>query len=431
MLKRKILADLLSWKSRDDKMALLIKGARQVGKTYIVDYFARHNYEQYLYLNFVENPAYKEIFSGDLAVDTLIKQITLRVPGAHLIPGKTIIVLDEIQECGAAQTALKFFSLDKRFDVVATGSLLGINYRETTSFPVGYVDHLELSSLDFEEFLWAQGILPESIADIKHYFETKTQVPQAMHTKMLELFKEYIVIGGMPRAVAQFIAHHDFAEVLRIQEGIIADYLSDIALYAKDSEKAKARACFLSIPKQLSKDYKKFQYSLVEKNGTSRKFAGSLMWLFDAGIINFCYNLATPKLPLEGNAQQEVFKVYMRDTGLLMSMLEEGSQADIIDGNLGIYKGAIYENIVADIFGKSGKKLYYYSYRSELEIDFFIRRNRTATAVEVKSSDNTKSKSLKSVMENHGVTHGIKLSTKNVGSTDQIESYPLYMAPFL
>jgi predicted AAA+ superfamily ATPase len=252
-----------------------------------------------------------------------------------------------------------------------------------------------------------------------------------MHERMMEIFKEYIVVGGMPRVVDEFVNTHNFASVLKIQKAIIDDYSDDITKYADGAEKTKARACFLSIPKHLSKDYKKFQYSIVERGGTARKFGGSLMWLYDAGIINFCHNLSIPELPLEGNAKSDTFKVYMRDTGLLMAMLEEGSQEDIIDGNLGIYKGAIYENIIADIFGKSGKKLYYFEQNSKFEIDFFIRRNKTATAVEVKSADNTKSKSMKTVFIKYGVQHGIKLSIKNVGGADEFDSLPLYMAMFL
>ena len=296
---------------------------------------------------------------------------------------------------------------------------------------MGYVEHLEMHSLDFEEFLWANGVTPASFADIREYFDKKKTVPTAMHERMMELFREYIVVGGMPRAVDEFVTNHNFANVLKVQRGILADYEDDIAKYAKDSEKAKARACFLSIPKHLSKDYKKFQYSIVERGGTARKFGGSLMWLYDAGVINFCYNLSIPELPLEGNAKSDTFKVYMCDTGLLMAMLEDGSQEDVIDGNLGIYKGAIYENIIADIFGKLGKKLYYFEQNNKLEIDFFIRRSKMATAVEVKSADNTKSKSMDAVFEKYGVKHGIKLSAKNVGGADSFDSLPLYMAMFL
>ena len=431
MLRRKITDELIKWKKNKNRMCMVVKGARQVGKTFIIDNFARENYAHYTYINFDENPAYRAIFDGDADVETLIKQISLRVPGAELVPGNTLIFLDEIQNCPRARTALKFFSIDKRFDVIASGSLLGINYKDVPSYPVGYVEHLEMHSLDFEEFLWANGITENSIADIKEYFDKREKVPQAMHEKMLELFKEYIVVGGMPRVVNEFVTTNNFANVLRLQKAIISDYTDDIAKYAEGTEKAKARACFLSIPKHLSKDYKKFRYSLVESRGTARKFGGSLMWLYDAGIINFCHNLSQPELPLEGNAKSDVFKVYMRDTGLLMAMLEEGSQEDIIDGDLGIYKGAIYENIIADIFGKLDKKLYYFERNSQIEIDFFIRYNKQATAVEVKSAENTKAKSMTAVIENYGVKHGIKLSTKNVGSNDIVDSLPLYMAMFL
>ncbi|MDR1136343.1 MAG: ATP-binding protein [Clostridiales Family XIII bacterium] len=431
MLKRKISNELLAWKQSENRMCLLVKGARQVGKTFIIRLFAEENYKHFVELNFIENPAYQAIFDGDLNTEMLIKQISLRVPNAELVPGKTLIFLDEIQLCPRARTALKFLASDKRFDIIASGSMLGINYKDVASYPVGYVDHLEMHSLDFEEFLWAKGVRPGSIADIRGYFERLEPVPTAMHERMMELFKEYIVIGGMPRVVQEFVNTHNFANAIRLQKGIISDYADDIGKYAEGTEKTKARACFLSIPKHLSKDYKKFQYSLVEKNGNARKFGGSLMWLYDAGIINFCYNLRAPELPLEGNAQSDAFKVYMRDTGLLMAMLDNGSQEDIIDGNLGIYKGAIYENIIADIFTKSGKKLYYYEKNNQLEIDFFIRRNKTATAVEVKSADNRKSKSLNAVIQYHGVKRGIKLSSGNVGTAGNVEIYPLYMAMFL
>ena len=413
------------------KKCLLVKGARQVGKTYIIDKFARENYKYYTYINFDENPAYRAIFDGDLDVETLIKQISLRVPGAELEPKETILFLDEIQNCPRARTALKFLAIDGRFDVVASGSMLGIHYKDVPSYPVGYVDYLDLYSMDFEEFLWANSVKEASIQDIREYFEKREAVPEAMHEKMLELFREYIVVGGMPRVVQEFVNTHNFAKVLKLQKGIISDYTDDIAKYAEGAEKTKARACFLSIPKHLAKDYKKFRYSMVEPKATYRKYGGSLMWLYDAGIINFCYNLSEPALPLEGNAKSEIFKVYMRDTGLLVAMLEEGSAEDIIDGNLGIYKGAIYENIIADIFAKSGKKLYYFEKESKLEMDFLIRYQKTATAVEVKSAEKATSKSMTSIIQNHGVKHGIKLSAKNVSGNDTVESLPLYMAMFL
>ena len=431
MLERKIYNSLIEWKKNPDKMCLVVKGARQVGKTYIIEKFARENYKNYIYMNFDENPGYKAIFDGDLNVENLIKQISLRVPRAKIVPYKTLIFLDEIQNCPNARTALKFLAIDRRFDVIASCSLLGINYKEVESFPVGYTEQLEMYSLDFEEFLWANGINKQSILDVKQYFDNKEVVPTAIHERMLELFKEYIVVGGMPRVVNNFVQNHNFANVLKMQRGIISDYEDDIAKYAEGNEKAKARACFLSIPKHLSKDYKKFRYSLVTPSGSSRKYAGSLMWLYDAGIINFCYNLEIPQLPLEGNSKSDVFKVYIRDTGLLLAMLDDGSQEDIIDGNLGIYKGAIYENIIADIFAKKGKKLYYFEYNSTLEVDFITRYEKEAMAIEVKSSQNSKSKSLETAMDKYKIKKGIKLAPSNYGKKGNIDIIPIYMAIFL
>ena len=431
MLKRKIINQLLDWKNREDKNSLLVKGARQVGKTFIIDHFCRNNYDNYVYINFDQNPDYRSIFDNDLDVETLFKQITLRVPRAKLVPFKTVIFLDEIQNCPRARTALKFLSLDKRFDVIASGSMLGIHYKEVPSYPVGYEDILEMHSLDFEEFLWANEVSAESIDEIRDYFDKKRAVPEAMHARMTELFKEYIVVGGMPRVVNNFVNRHDFAQALRIQREILSDYYDDIAKYAEGTEKAKARACFQSIPRHLSKDYKKFRYALVSKGGSARKYGGSLQWLYDAGIVNFCHNLSLPEAPLAGNAIGDAFKVYMCDTGLLVAMLDDGTQEDIIDGNLGIYKGAIYENIIADVFGKMNRKLYYFEYNSKIEVDFIIRYNRLVTAVEVKSADNVYSKSLNSLLTKYKVEKGIRLSMKNVGSQGAIDSYPLYMAMFL
>ena len=431
MLKRKITASLLTWKQDPDKRVLLVKGARQVGKTYSILDFAKNNYQSTIYINFEENPAYKEIFAGDLDMTTLVKQITLRVPNVKLVPGRTLLFLDEIQSCPRARTALKFLALGRQFDVIASGSLLGINYKDVPSFPVGYIDYLEMSGLDLEEFMWANKIPASSIQDLKEFYTKRQPVPTAMHTRMLELLKEYIVVGGMPRVVQEYVTRHDFVRVLRLQRGILSDYEDDIAKYALGAEKTKARACFLSLPRHLAKDYKKFRYSLVEAKGTARKFGGSLMWLYDAGIINFCHNLASPQLPLEGNALSDVFKVYLRDTGLLIAMLEDGTQIDIMDGRLGVYKGAVYENIIADIFAKGGKRLYYFEHNSQFEIDFFIRWQGKATAVEVKAANSTKAKSLTTVLQNYGVEQGIKLSAQNLSVNGAVLNLPLYMAMFL
>ncbi len=432
MLERKIYQDLLNWKKNKNKKSLIVKGARQVGKTYIIDKFCRENYKNYVAINFFENDEYASIFDGGLDVDNIIKRLTIIIPDINLVPNETIIFLDEIQECPRAITALKFLTMDARFDVIASGSLLGLNYRdEVPSYPVGYVEHLEMHSMDFEEFCIANGMNKDALVYLKEYFDKLETIPDSIHNKMMELFKEYIIVGGMPAVVSEFVNSHNFINVLKIQKDIIEDYKMDIGKYAKESEKAKIRDCFLSIPKHLSKDYKKFRYNLVSSGGKAEKYQGSLQWLYDANIINFCYNLSTPSLPFEGNAKSDVFKVYMRDTGLLMAMLEDGSAKEVLNGNLGIYKGAIYENVIGDIFAKLGKKLYYFEHNSTIEMDFFIRYDDCAVAIEVKSADNTKSKSMRSIIDKWGVKKGFKLSSKNIGISDNVISIPLYMAIFL
>ena len=431
MLKRKVLKKLIEWKENHKNNCLLVVGARQVGKTYIIEKFGKENYEKCININFIQNESYKDIFNGNLDSDTIIKKISLIVPNSTIINGKTLIILDEIQVCENAITSLKFLAQDERFDVIASGSLLGIAYKRVSSFPVGYVERLEMNSLDFEEFCWANGVDEQAIDYLKEYFINLKEIPSSIHNRMMELFKEYIVIGGMPRVVDEFVTNHNFESAIKLQKNIVSDYRDDIIKYAIDDDKSKICDCIDSIPRQLAKDYKKFRYNLVDKNGNSKKYFGCLEWLYDAGIINFCHNLSIPESPLEGNSKDDVFKVYMKDTGLLMSMLEEGSALEIINGNLGIYKGAIYENIIADIFGKLGKKLYYFEYNSTLEVDFIIKYNNKVTAVGVKSADNTKAKSLNSIMKNWGLEQGIKLSSKNMGYSNSIMNIPLYMAMFL
>jgi len=432
MLKRKIADELSRWRGRPGKKALVVNGARQVGKTYSIEAFIAENYKHAVRLDFVKTPGFAQAFADDLSVDGIVSQISFMLPDAVFAPGDTVVFLDEIQMCPRAISALKYFTLDGRYDVIATGSLLGMAYKEVDSFPVGYIERLEMHGLDFEEFLWARGVAPAQIDSLRALYEKRRQVPAAVHERMLRLFREYMVVGGMPEVVAAYAGSGgQFGEALRLQRGIVRDYADDIAKYAEGQEKTKARECFLSIPKQLARDYKKFQYSVVDKHGSARKYAGSLMWLLDAGLVRFCHNLERVALPLEGNAVNSEFKVYMADTGLLVAMLEDGAQADIMGGNMGIYKGAVFENVVADIFGKAGKKLYYYAYRSQIEVDFVIRYEGAATAVEVKAADHTKSKSMNALIQNHGVARGIKLSSKNVGEAGPVTTLPLYMAMFL
>lgn len=433
MLKRKIEQALVRWKNTPDRKPLLLKGCRQCGKTYSVMDFARKHYQHTVYLNFYENPDYAAVFEGTLEVDALIMLLSaLLGKKAVFEPGKTILILDEIQECPEARTALKFFRTDGRFDVIGTGSLLGVQGygKEPRSVPVGSETVIDMFPLDFEEFLWANGIGQPVIDSLKNAMETKTPVPEALHKRMRQLLLQYTVVGGMPDAVQTFVDTHQMQEVLSIQRNIVHSYEDDIIKYAEPRDKSHIRECFESIPLQLSRENKKFQYSVVKKGATASKYAGSLQWIEDAGIIRRCYNLSVPELPLDGNAIPEMFKVYMQDCGLFVSMLEDGTQFDILQGHLYGYKGAIFENLIADIFTKMGRKLYYFRKDSGLEVDFVIRWKGGATLVEVKaSSGNTKStKTILRNPEKYHVNRAIKLGDYNVGEADGILTLPLYLA---
>lgn len=433
MLKRKIEQRLTEWKNTPNKKPLIIKGCRQCGKTFSVLEFAKRNYTHVVYLNFFENPDYTSVFAGSLEIDNIIMMLSaLLGKSAVFVPGETVIILDEIQDCPEARTALKFFRIDGRFDVIGTGSLLGVKGygKEPKSIPVGSETVIDMYPLDFEEFLWANGISDALIQMLKQHLENETPVPEALHNRMRQLLLQYTIVGGMPDAVQTFVDTRQMDEVLRIQRDIVRSYEDDMVKYAERKDKSKIKECFQSIPKQLSKENKKFQYSVVKKGSTAAKYAGSLQWIEDAGIIARCYNLSITELPLDGNAVEDVFKVYMRDCGLFVSMLEDGTQFDILQGNLFGYKGAIFENLIADIFGKMGRKLYYFHKDSGLEVDFVIRHHGVCTLVEVKAATgNTKStKTILRHPEKYHVHHAIKLGDYNVGRNEQILTLPLYMA---
>ena len=433
MLKRKIEQRLTAWKNTPNKKPLIIKGCRQCGKTFSVLEFAKRNYTHVVYLNFFENPDYTSVFAGSLEIDNIIMMLSaLLGKSAVFVPGETVIVLDEIQDCPEARTALKFFRIDGRFDVIGTGSLLGVKGygKEPKSIPVGSETVIDMYPLDFEEFIWANGISDALIQMLKQHLENETPVPEALHNRMRQLLLQYTIVGGMPDAVQTFVDTRQMDEVLRIQRDIVRSYEDDMVKYAERKDKSRIKECFQSIPKQLSKENKKFQYSVVKKGSTAAKYAGSLQWIEDAGIIARCYNLSITELPLDGNAVEDVFKVYMRDCGLFVSMLEDGTQFDILQGNLFGYKGAIFENLIADIFGKMGRKLYYFHKDSGLEVDFVIRHHGVCTLVEVKAATgNTKStKTILRHPEKYHVHHAIKLGDYNVGRNEQILTLPLYMA---
>lgn len=432
MLKRKIEQALTDWKNTPNHSPLIIKGCRQCGKTYSVRDFAKKNYKHEVYLNFFKNPSYISIFDGSLEIDNLIMMMSaLLGPSAVFKPGETVIILDEIQDCPEARTALKFFREDGRFDVIGTGSLLGVKGygKQPKSIPVGSETVIEMHPLDFEEFLWANGITPQVIDMLKKCFDEEKPVPEALHEKMRQLILQYTVVGGMPEVVDTFVKTKQMNSVLALQRDIVRSYEDDMVKYADDKDKPLIKECFQSIPKQLSKENKKFQYSVVKKGGTASKFQGSIQWIEDAGIIARCYNLDLPELPLDGNAIDDIFKVYMQDTGLFVSTLEDGTQFDILQGNLYGYKGAIFENLMADIFTKMGRKLYYYHKDSGLEIDFVIRYKSGATLIEVKATTgNTKStKTILAHPEKYNVAGAIKLGDYNVGRNEKMLTIPVYM----
>ena len=432
MLKRKIEKTLLNWLNTENRNPLILKGCRQCGKTFSVLRFAQQHYKHVVYLNFFENPDYRTIFEGSLKVDDVVLMMSAFV-GANVrfIPHETVIVLDEIQECPRARAALKFFKLDGRFDVLATGSLLGISgYRsEDYSVPVGYETIIDMFPLDFEEFLWANGIEDSLIALLKQCLEEERPVPEALHQRMRDLLLQYVVVGGMPHIVYQFIKEKNVAFVREEQKLLIRSFEDDMVKYAQSADKSRIRECFESIPKQLARDNKKFQFSLIKKTARSNQYVGSLQWLEDTGLIRRCYNLTLPELPLEGNACHDKFKVYMADTGLFVGMLEDGTERDILQGDLFGYKGAIFENLVADFFIKMKRPLYYFQKDTGLEVDFVMRYKGEAVLLEVKAtSGNTKStRTILKHPEKYHVHSAIKLGDYNVGRREQLLTLPLYM----
>lgn len=431
-MRRKIEETLKNWKENPSHKPLLIKGCRQCGKTYSVLKFANANYQNVLYINFMANPEYKAIFDKSLNVDSILMYMTALLPGRTKIePFQTCFIFDEIQECPRARAALKFIRIDGRYDVIATGSLLGLEgYRDDfASIPVGYETRIEMYPMDFEEFLWAHGISEQVINQLYECYKNLTPIPEVLHNRFRELLLQYVNVGGMPEAVKEFILTHNLSAVLEIQRNIIEGYREDMLKYAAREDRNKIRECFNSIPQQLSKENKKFQYSKIRKKGTAQDYLGCLQWIEDAGIIRRCYNLSITELPLDGNAEQHTFKVYMADIGLFISMLEDGTQSSIIQGNLFGFKGAIFEALVADFLCKNGKKLYYFRKDSGLEIDFIFRYQGKCTLLECKATTgNTKSSTtILKHPEKYHVEDLVKLGDYNIGRKGNITTLPLYL----
>lgn len=435
MLKRKITAVLENWKKTKKNECLLIEGARQIGKSFIIREFGKANYENFIEINLLRQNKFKKAFESDddNTFTAIFSRLTLLDPTIRFIPDKTLLFIDEIQESGHARTALKFIAEEAGIDCIASGSMLGITYKTAASIPVGYERKIEMFSLDFEEFLWAKGYDDSQIALLKDYFIKREKVPFSTNEAMLTNLREYMVVGGMPEVVNTFIETQNYGLVYNEQEKILKSYHDDIAKYAPSTDRPKAISCYLSIPRQLSKEYKKFQYSVVEKGGTGRKFDSSLEWLRDAGLIKFCFNVSNPIFPLASYEKNDQFKIYLSDIGLLSAMYGFEMKDAILNNTLtGPAKGGLYENLIADIIFKKGRPLYYYKNdSSSQEIEFLVNDGAAVIPVEVKAGKGT-TYSLDSFLELFKPPYGLKFIRGNVGVTDTGKTtLPQYMAMFL
>ncbi len=431
ILKRKIDAYLESWKNNPERKPLIVKGARQIGKTRSIEHFAAQHYKYVVKINFVEQIKYRDIFNDGFEVDTILKNISLLNPRFEFIPHHTLFFFDELQACPNCATALKFFQLDGRFDVICSGSLMGINYQEIESNSVGYKEDYEMHSMDFEEFLWAKGY-DEQFIDNLYQSMIEVKPLGALQMEVLfTLFRDYICIGGMPEVVSTYIKNNNFSGTLSLQKQLLKDYEEDITKYVEGLDKAKVKAVYNHIPTFLAKENKRFQITKIGRNARNRDYVSSVEWLADAGIINLCYCLNYPELPLKGNYDPKLYKIYFKDTGLLIASLDDEAQEDLrANKNLGTNKGAIYENIVGDMLVKQGYQLYYYnSDKPSLEMDFFVRDAHSLIPVEVKANDGA-TPSLHNLLkgDKYGdIQYGIKLGYKNIGFNGQFYTFPYFL----
>ncbi len=431
LLKRKVDDFLMDWKNNPDRKPLIIKGARQIGKTRSIEFFAHKNYANVIQINFVEQKKYKAIFDEGFEVDTIIKNISLLNPNYEFVPGETLFFFDELQACPNCATSLKFFKIDGRFDVICSGSLMGINYQEIESNSVGYKEDYEMHSMDFEEFLWAKGYSEDFVEELyQNMLQVKPFTNLQLET-LFGLFRDYVSIGGMPEVVNTYIQKGNFSGTLAIQKQLLKDYEEDITKYVEGLDKAKVKSVYNHISTFLAKDNKRFQVTKIGKNARNRDYVGCVEWLADAGVINICYCMNLPELPLKGNYDPKMYKIYYKDTGLLIASLDDEAQADLRENkNLNTYKGAIYENIVADMLTKQGYNLYYYSSdKPALEMDFFVRDAQSLIPIEVKAKDNPTA-SLNNLLKYDkypDIRFGIKLGYKNIGFNGKFYTFPYFL----
>ena len=432
MLERKIQEQLRAWKDRADRKSLIVQGARQVGKTYAVERFARESYPETITINFKETPSAATVFEGDLTVDGMVQALRFRYPEREVAPGGTLVFLDEIQECPQAITSLKFWTADGRYDVVASGSLLGIDYKRPSSYPVGYVDYLNLKGLDFEEFLWAQGFGRDLTDTIRQLFHAREPVPAAIHQQLMAHFRLFCALGGMPEVIQTYEDTADFRRADEVQRAILQGYLYDIAHYAVASEKIKAEKCFLSIAKQLlGKENHKFQYKVVERGGKAAKFYSSIDWLTRADMAALSTNVTSATYDLADYEIEGNFRLYCTDVSLLLAMRDFSLKQAIAEGTLsGNTKGGLYESFVADALLKSGHALHFYrNEATRREVDFVVQTRGSVVPVEVKAG-RAAANSLKSLARgNADIGPAYKVADANVGvGEDGIVTVPHYMA---
>lgn len=435
MLKRKITGQLEYWAEHKNKKCLIVQGARQTGKTFAIERFAEDNYDELVEINFKQMPSAVEIFSGDLTVENMIMSMRFRFPEKKITPDKTLIFLDEIQECEEAVTSLKFWAIDNRYDVIASGSLLGIDYKRASSYPVGYVDYLTLNGMDFEEFLWGVGLTEDMTGSMRSFLDKKMKIPDAVHAQMMRYYRLYIATGGMPEVVQRYMDTEDFREVDIVQRNLLQGYQYDIAHYANAEEKVKAEKCYLTLARQLlDKENHKFQYKLIEHGARAQKYYSSIDWLLKADMVHLCRLVTDIKYDLDDYARDDFFRAYTTDLSLLVAMKDFSIKKHIVENTLsGNTKGGLYECAVADALHKKGFSLYFYKNdTTKKELDFIIQSDGGVIPVEVKSS-NSKAGSLTSVMNKEkSITCAYKFIDGNIGVSDEgIITMPLYMASFL
>lgn len=430
-LRRKIDDYLVEWKNSKGKMPLIIRGARQIGKTDAIENFAKNNYKYIVEINFALQKEYKTIFDNGFEVDTILRNISIINNNFKFVPGETLIFFDEIQDCINTATSLKSFNIDKRYDVICSGSMMGINYNEIESNSVGNKEDYTMYSMDFEEFLWAKGYKHDQIEDLYTHMIKCIPLTRTQYDVMMMNFKDYMILGGMPAIVAKYIENKNFSGILPLQKQILKDYEEDISKYAEGLDKARILNAYRKIPVFLGNENKKFQISKIRDGARNREYAGVAYWLSDAGIINISYCMEECALPLGGNYNPDNYRLYFSDTSLLIASLDDEVQDDLRKNqNFNTYKGAIYENIVGDMLVKAGYKLYFYkNEKGTIEMDFFIRDRESLIPVEVKANDNV-SVSLNNLISSDqfkDIKYGIKLCNKNIGFNGKFYTFPYFM----